>query len=294
MLSKLIKYDLKYILKSTAIFVALLFASIIIFNITSYTPEYVFDPQTGDVLEEILPPGIIIFIHGLAYFMIFGFLAGLVFITFLTIWRRFKNNFYGDEAYLTHTLPTTRRTLWRAKACSTLLVIAHLLIVFLVSGLLLCLSVNGLQLLESIGLMGGNTHGVGIYFSAQPHHIGFYLGFGLALFTQFSFIAFCGLTGIIIGHRAIDHHDIWSIVAGFANYTLCGILLVGLLYLYSLCDSNLSFVFNNVGNTNPAIVNEITNLIPYVFGGIGAVYIIIVAAQFCIDQKLLAQGINLD
>ena len=37
----------------------------------------------------------------------------------MRLWARFKNNFYGDESYLTHTLPINKKTLYLSKTFLT-------------------------------------------------------------------------------------------------------------------------------------------------------------------------------
>ncbi len=293
MFIKLIKYDLKYLFKSIRIFIVLFLASIILFNLTSYTVELILDPITHDVIDEIAPPSIIMFLHSAAYLAIFTFIFGLIFMTLMSIWRRFKTNFYSDEGYLTHTLPITRSTLWNAKVCGTLLIIFCLVIVFGLGAGLLAFTKNGLELLQSIGLVNGCTGCVGQYYFVEPCSLSYYLSLIFALYTQLSFIAFCGLTGIIIGHRFTSHRNTHAVLAGFAIYLICALILVGLIFLYSQINPELAFIFESTESSsiNPT---DAPNLAVHSLVGASLVYSIYIVGAYFLNRQLLKRGINLD
>lgn len=307
MLAKLIKYDLKYILKTARIFIILLLTSVLIFNFTSYVPELITEIQDGqpNVVGEIVPPLIIQALHGLAQFAIYAFIFALVFIVILSIWRRFKNNFYGDEAYLTHTLPLSRHTLWTAKFCSTLIAIAVVILTLIFGCFLLSFSTNGLQLLESFGLVYGCTHCVGNYYFVEPQSFSLYASYILLFFTQISFITFCGITGIIIGHRTNRHQGRWSLLSEFTVYFIWSFLLIGILYIISLINPDFSFIFGEPISSgayvpdDPRIPARISNfinpeIITQLFLIIATVYLCYIIIQYFTSQKLLEKGINLD
>ena len=53
----------------------------------------------------------LVLVSGTAISMMFS----IVINNLMRLWVRFKNNFYGDESYLTHTLPIDKKTLYLSK-----------------------------------------------------------------------------------------------------------------------------------------------------------------------------------
>ena len=100
MLGKLLKYDLKNIFKFLAIFysLALFFATLtrIFFSIEN--------SLVMNIIAQIC--------SGTAISMMFSILIN----NLMRMWVRFKHNLYGDESYLTHTLPVKKHTLYLSKS----------------------------------------------------------------------------------------------------------------------------------------------------------------------------------
>lgn len=99
MLRKLLKYDLENIYKILVVFytLAIFFAILtrIFLNIeNSFIMEIIGKICSGTTIAMIVN----ILINNL-----------------LRIWVRFRSNFYGDESYLTHTLPVKKETLYLSK-----------------------------------------------------------------------------------------------------------------------------------------------------------------------------------
>ena len=96
MLKKLLKYELASIFKFLIIFysLALFFAllSRIFLNIENSFIMY--------VIGEIC--------RGASISMMFSIIIN----NLMRLWVRFKNNLYGDESYLTHTLPVSKKTIF--------------------------------------------------------------------------------------------------------------------------------------------------------------------------------------
>ena len=41
----------------------------------------------------------------------------------MRLWVRFKSNFYGDESYLTHTLPVSKSNLYLSKTLTSIIIL---------------------------------------------------------------------------------------------------------------------------------------------------------------------------
>lgn len=293
MLLKLIKHNLKPILKSILPFALALLASVLLFNLTAYEPEFVYKIVDGrQALDDVITASQFQqFIHGLSQFMISCSLILLVAVTIRAIWMRFKSSFYGDEAYLTHTLPVSRATLWKAEICSILISFLSILAVVTLSCLLLALTQDGLQLLESLGLIGGCTHCLGEYYNVKPMDLSFYLSFILVVFTEFTFLTFCGIFGIIMSNRLSKNI---SLLTGLVTYFAANALLVGLFFLIGQLDPTLLDIFQTSTHGGTFGYDLDLSFMSRTLFVIGSIYCCYCVAFGFINQKLLAHGVNLD
>lgn len=297
MLLKLIKYDLKYIFKAASIFAIIFLASIVFYNLTGYDIITITEGQ-GESLkivgETYSRPAIFLVLHGLFYNIIYISLVGLILIAIIRIWQRFKTNFYSDEAYLTHTLPVSRNTLWAAKVCSAFLTIISIILIATIGGLILSLARDGLQLLQSLGMVTGCASCIRKYYHVEPQNISFYLIFASLILTQLMFTVLCGFTGIILGYRTNIHQGIRSLLTGFTIYILAAvILLFSIDNLFPIFDSKMSHLTTTIhGNT--AAGHYGPNFVSRTLVYIGLTYVCFSAILYFVDQKVLKRSINLD
>ena len=105
MLKKLVKYDLKWLLKVIVIFLALG----IFFATTGRLLDLISDSLVFSIVSAIC--------KGAALSMLISGLFNLV----IRSWVRIILNLYKDEAYLTHTLPIKRETHYLSKVLSRFL-----------------------------------------------------------------------------------------------------------------------------------------------------------------------------
>lgn len=280
MLINLIKYDLKFIFKTVNIYILLLFISVILHNLTSYdyTPT-VFDASGQVFGGDPDAPVIVQLLHTIFYNAIIAMLIGLVLNAIIRTWARFKSNMYGDESYLTHTLPVSRQALWLSKFLSLVLVILGVIVSIALSFYLLSLTPTGKGLIGSVGIN-----------EAMPTSCTIVYVF--AIFTEFLFIGLCGITGVILGHRATRHRALHSIIYGFIVYLLSVLLLFGFILLWSHFDPSLNALFSDQAN-NPADIFTFA-FITKILLGISLVYAAMSALLTFINGKLLARGVDVD
>lgn len=214
MLAKLIKYDLKYLLKSVALFGGLLLICAILFNITGY--DYLYEIVTSSTASDFTLTILFIlqFLHTIFYNAIFIIVVWLVLNSIMRIWHRYRASFFLDESYLTHTLPIKRSTLWLAKFLSTVITLLSVLAAIAFSFAVLSLSPNGKDLIASFGIFPHKPN---------PFYIVSYI---ITFFTQLLCATMCGLLGITLGNRAQNHRLRKSIFFGTAFYILCGLILI--------------------------------------------------------------------
>ena len=105
MLNKLLKYDLKYMIKNMSIFYILA----IFFSVTTR------------ILFSLNQTVIINIISQISVGCMYAMIANILINTMMRSWIRFRDSIYKDEAYLTHTLPVTKNNIYNSKFIQTLI-----------------------------------------------------------------------------------------------------------------------------------------------------------------------------
>ena len=105
MLNKLLKYDLKYMLKNMSVFYILT----IFFSVTTR------------ILFSLNQTIIINILGQISVGCMFAMITNILINTMMRSWVRFRDSIYKDEAYLTHTLPVTKKNIYDSKFIQTLI-----------------------------------------------------------------------------------------------------------------------------------------------------------------------------
>lgn len=266
MLGKLLKYDLRYIYKVLGAYYLISISSVAL----------------GALLSKIEhPPYIIDFIEGFLTNAGFGLSIGLMITAFTRTWMRFRQSLYGDESYLTHTLPVSRLQLFTSKFICAIIV------------LLLSLAVAALVLLLYVSSF--SNFDIGAFFADLSVTIAdtsftlfcLIIILGLLVIVQSIFIIMCGFSGIIIGRRFNTAPGPISSITGLGCYLIAGGLLIGIIYLFSTFDPELAAVFTHGHQPNlPTIINCAWICI--------ATYTIATATLFVVNVNLLNRGVNVE
>ena len=103
MLNKLLKYDLKYMLKNMSIFYILA----ILFAISTR------------IFFSLIQTTIINLISQICVGCMFSMLASILINVIMRSWVRIIDSGYKDESYLTHTLPVTKKEIYNSKFIQT-------------------------------------------------------------------------------------------------------------------------------------------------------------------------------
>ena len=117
MLKKLLKYDLKYMIKNMAVFYILS----IFFAITT---RILFDMEQSIIIKIL---------GQISVGCMFSMVVSTIINTIMRSWVRFRDSLYKDEAYLTHTLPVTKKELYNSKFIQTLIFFIIGFIIVLIS-----------------------------------------------------------------------------------------------------------------------------------------------------------------
>lgn len=263
MLKKLLKYDIKHMYKFLIIFYLL----IIIFSVTT---RIVFSLKQTVVVNVI---------GQISVGCMFSMMASSLINTLMRSWVRFKETIYNDEAYLTHTLPVTKKEIYESKALVSLINLATTFIV-IVLGLFICYYTKDRYILlnSMINNISGNINIKTSIFIISIIFILF-----LELYTTIQ----TGFLGIILGHKRSNNKVVWSIISSFVVYSLSQVFVVICLYILGLFNNDILSLFSS----NVILNNSIFKII-IIFGIV--VYLIINIIVNILSVKVLNKGVNVE
>ncbi len=194
-------------------------------------------------------------------------------------WVRFRSNFFGDESYLTHTLPVKKSTHYLSK------ILTAVITLFTSFGLIALIlftayySKENLLIFKNVLLPLANTYDSTI--------LGFISALLVLLFLEFLNILQCGCTGIILGHKMNNSKIGLSVVFGFIAFVISQNICVIMLFILALFNPD----FMNLFVTKTVLgVDTIKTII--CFGM--ATYSLISIVLCLINIRLFKKGVNVD
>lgn len=263
MLKKLLKYDLKDMFKFLCIFYAIgLFFGVLTKLLGSFDNSFVIM-----VVRKVC--------QGAAIAMIFNIIIN----NLMRFWGRFSKNFYGDESYLTHTLPVKRSTHYNSKILASLItlfasvtVIAIILLVAVYSG----------ELYEIIKKMiTPLKEAFGTSFSL------FVVMVFLILFLEFLNALQCGFSGIILGHKMNSGKVGFSVLFGFVTYIASQLIVLLIVFVVALFNKDFMNLFITADTISMSAIK--TAVVSASFA-----YASVIILNYFVNLKLLKKGVNVD
>jgi hypothetical protein len=260
MLKKLLKYDLKNMFKFISIFylLAIFFAILtrIFFS-----------------LEQTL---IIKIIGQICVGAMFSMIASSIINTLMRSWIRFKETIYGDESYLIHTLPVTKKTLFESKFILHFLTLTCTLLFSLIAIFIAYYSKDNINILNS--LLSNITSNLNISNSLFIFVIIFILALEI----------FAGLESeileIIFGYKKSNNKVLYSVIFGFLVYILSQLFILLSLFITGLFNKNVMNIFtSSIIDFNTIKIIVIISIL---------IYILIIAMLNFISVKELKKGVN--
>jgi len=263
MLKKLLKYDLESIFKFLLIFysLALFFALLtrIFFSIeNSFIMNIIGEITSGATISMI---------------------CSILINNLMRLWVRFKNNFYGDESYLTHTLPIDKKTLYLSKILTSFITLFVSVLVIGVTLFIAYFSKENITLIKNLLLP--------LVSALDSTIIKILLAFLFVFFLEFANALQSGFTGIILGHRMNNGKIGYSVLFGFITYMLTQVVVVVILFIVALFNKDVMNLF-----VTTEIINlETVNLIIYL-----AIisYAITLIGGYFVNTKLFQKGVNVE
>lgn len=257
MLKKLLKYDLKWCYKALTIFYIL---SIIFAILTR-----VFINIDGRILFTIIGK----IMQGITITLLINILINNI----LRIWARTIKNFYSDEAYLTHTLPIKKETLFLSKVLTTIITLLTSTIVIVISLLICYYSKENIEILKNI-LNQINISNITIINTI------------LIFYLEILFIILSGITAIILGYKQNNNKLLKSVLFGLIIYFIMQTLILVIIFVIGLFNKEIMDLFKT-NNITPNLLKQMLSLSTII-------YIIYNIILYIIGKNTFKKGVNID
>ena len=263
MLTRLLKYDLKYMIKNMSVFYILA----LFFSILS---RILFELK-GSVITDI--------ISGISVGCMFSMLGSILINTMMRSWVRFNDSIYKDESYLTHTLPVSKNDIYNSKFIQALIVF---IVGFAVILLSLFISYYTKERWQSlISLVNGLSKGL------DTNTTILIISMIAVIFLEIFNAIQCGFFGLIAGHKKNNRKMIYSVVFGFIAYLFSQNMVLFLTFIFGLFNSDIMALFKNDTVINP------TSLKLLMFLAI-ILYLVIIFVMSVICKKEFNKGVDVE
>lgn len=265
MLGKLLKYNLKDVNKILVIFyiLAIFFASFTrLFFETA-------NSLAANVIASIL--------SGVTISMIVNILIN----NLMRMWVNFRRNLYGDESYLTHTLPVTKCEIYLSKTLAAAISLIVSTLVIALSLLIAYGNEKNLELLKNSLLGFENALGGSFYL--------FLAAVLLIFFLELLNGAQCGFSGIILGHKMNGGKIGFSVLYGFIYYSASQLFVLIAVFIAALFNEEIMGIFTENQNYIPSLETlELIIILALIS------YTLAVAITYFINLKIFKKGVNVD
>ena len=262
MLKKLIKYDVRKMIFNLPYFYL---ASLVFALLTRFVNIWK-DIQFFFILGQIF--------QGTTIALIVNSLANTILGVLV---RSFRASFYGDESYLTHTLPTSKNKLLLSKFLSALIVVFLTILV-----ILLCLIIMFYSS-EFISLIKQSLSLVVIGLDISP--AGLITIISVAICFQLLSMLLMGFASIVKGHSYNNGKIAKSFLWFGIFYVISGIVSLMLISLVLLFSGNIEEVFATVMKGETFIILIVSTIF---------IYALYTVAFYLITNKLFNKGVNVD
>lgn len=263
MLKKLLKYDLENIYRVLLVFYALsLFFGVLTRMLFKIENSFIIN-----VIAQIC--------SGITISMIFNIIIN----NLMRLWVRFRNNFYGDESYLTHTLPVDKKSLYLSKFFMAIISLFFSIIVIALTLFIAYYSKENIEVLKNTLLPIANAYGSTV--------IKIILAVLFILFLELANALQAGYTGIILGHRMNNGKIGFSVLFGFGAYIITQVLVLFMLFIGGVFNGDIMNLFF----TSEVINADMLKIIIYMAIGI---YTLTLLIGYLFNLKWFKKGVNVD
>ena len=264
MLIKLLKYDLKYMIKNMAIFYILA----IFFSITTR------------ILFNIDQSVIVNIIGQISVGCMFAMICNILINTMMRSWIRFRDSLYKDESYLTHTLPVTKNELYNSKFIQTFIFFFVGFVVILLSLFIAYYSKDNWTAIANYI----KTITTGLNMSTSFFIIMAIIVIFLEVFNAIQ----CGFFGIILGYKRNNSKIGFSVLFGFIAYLVAQSLVLASVFVYGLFDPTVMELFKT------ATINIDVGAFKTLAVVSSILYLVIIFVMSMLCKKVLNNGVNIE
>lgn len=261
MLNKLFKYDFNWITKIlSAYYIVLVFIAIAL-----------------KIVESVDQNLLLVIADKTLVSMFIGCSVSIMITCIMRVWARFIKNVYGDESYLTHTLPVTKNQIFNSKILSGIVSLLLSALVILVCSAFVYVNKSTI---EQMKMMYESL--VQVYNSLFA--VLFIVGMVLIVAVEIIYIMMAGILGIVLGHRSNSYRIIKSIVIGIGSYGLLSVMSFIIVYIISN-TTEYDIIGNGFPSMNYIAVMGVTMFIIYTLYNI---------VYYLIAKKLFNKGVNVN
>ena len=263
MLRKLLKYNLKDIYKGLIIFYSLsLFFAVLTRLFLGIENSFVMN-----IIGKIC--------SGTAIAMIFNIIIN----NLMRLWVRFRQNLYGDESYLTHTLPIEKNILYLSKILTSLITLFTSIVVIAIALFIAYYSKENIQLVKNLLMPLAEMYDSTV--------LTILFAFIFVMFLEIMNILMSGYVGIVSGHRMNNNKMLYSIFFGFGIYLFTQIFAVLAIFICAIFNSDLMNLFYTMNALNIDIIKLCIYMAIII-------YTISIFVLYFVNLKLFSKGVNVD
>lgn len=263
MLRKLLKHDLKWNFKLLVVF----YSIALVFSILTRIFLSIDGSTVFNIIGKICS-GVTI-----------SFVFNIIINNIMRCWARFTKNLYGDESYLTHTLPIEKKTIFTSKFLMGVITMFISVLVILLTLFIAYYSKENIEWIKaSLNLIAS------IYNSTVVKLL---LVIFMVFFLEMVFTIFAGYIGILLGHRSNNKRMLKSVIYGFITYMLTQGLTLVIMFICGLFNKDIMNLF-----TTTNIVN--IDILKYIMYGAIILYIIYIIIYYLLGLKIFKKGIDVD
>ena len=197
----------------------------------------------------------------------------------MRLWVRFKSNFYGDESYLTHTLPVSKKTLYLSKSLTSVITLFSSFLIIVLSLFIAYYSKENIMFIKNLLLPIATIY--------ESKVIIIILAFIFICFLEIMNMLESGYVGIVLGHRKNNNKIILSMVFGFVAYIITQIFTVLIVFLVALFNQDLMNLFYTVDTLNIDTIKLCIYLAIFI-------YTLNIFILYFVNLKLFSRGVNID
>lgn len=263
MLNKLFKYDFKYMTKNMCVFYILSIVFAILTRIFFSLKQTV----VIDIISQICVGAM------------FSMIASILINTMMRSWVRFKESIYGDEAYLTHTLPVSKCNIFESKFVLTILFLLISFIVVIISLFIAYYTKDRWDIIINFI----NSISTNLSIPTIP----FIICIFIILFLEILNGIQSGYIGMVIGHKYNNSKIGLSVLFGFVSYMISQTIVLIILFIIGLFDNDILLLFKGNDISNLSLLKTL------IYTSIGT-YIFVILLSNYISIKLLNKGVNIE